>query len=140
MKVLRNLRHDGKDYVAGAVLADSPFTQAQHDSLVADGIVSDDDHANMPLPVELAYQNWKIQEGDNAREKLEKAQAAANRAANVGAPQPPMPASSQVEQGTKADAEAAINKANQVAAQATPAVPAADQVTDPTAANPAQES
>lgn len=94
-----------------------------HAALIEAGVISDNDSESLPLEADVQYLNYLVQEGDSARERLRKIQEGANREANVGIPVAPMPGVSQVEAGTKADADAAIAKAN-AAQPAAPAAPA----------------
>lgn len=120
-----------KDLVAGKKPSDLPLTshdlgvfadkmtQAEHDSLVAAGVITDNNDQPLPQPVDTKYLNYQIQEGDVQAEAERKAEQAANHAANVANNiNPPEPAASQVVVGNPADAQAAIDKANQEAAAA----------------------
>lgn len=157
MKALRNFvyGYPAQTFVAGTILPQDLFNHPDldavttggaavvgsevHDELVKSGVITDNDSAPMPLLVDVQYLNYLVQEGDSARERLAKMQESANRASGVQVPVAPMAAPSQVEAGTKADADAAIAKANaaKAAAPAQPTEPAAPAAP---AANPGATS
>jgi hypothetical protein len=95
-----------------SALADK-MTQDEHDALVEAGVITYNDSEPLPTAMDVKLFNYQVQEGDDIAERERKVEQAQNRAANVATNvSAPQPAPSQVAQGTPADAQAAIDKAN----------------------------